>query len=273
MWLFKLTSLSIGGPFIARDTLHILRNLSFISTRIGQNSSQYTFVNLAAVDILSQYPQISEQFLETIKPVENGEIPAHPVERCLDLFFLNTAEHFTLVLTPEVNERLLISAAIPYLASGGNNNLMEIFEAAHSVVLSVLAAPRSADMAAKHLPFYIDTLFNVRIHRFPFHIQQLLLQTANSMLLGLPPKSLCPPIPTRLPNNFQNHRPSIASGKQSASPPRHPPPAAPRPRLNCRNNTATTSHHQQPFILRQPTTLRTSHPHSHNNRLSLLPTH
>lgn len=164
----KLTSPpSIGAPLIARDTMHILRNMCFITARIGQNaSSQYTFVNLASIDILSQYPQLSEQFLESIKPAENGQIPAHPVERCLDLFFLNTAEHFTLVLAPEVNERLLISAAIPYLATGGNNNLLEIFEAAHSVVLGVLAAPKSADMAAKHLPFYVDTVSKVRIHVF-----------------------------------------------------------------------------------------------------------
>lgn len=55
-----------------------------------------------------------------------------------------------------------MSAALPYLAAGGNNHLLQIFEAAHSVTLAVLAAPRSADMAAKHLPFYVDTLFAVR---------------------------------------------------------------------------------------------------------------
>lgn len=152
----------IDAPSLASNSLHILRNLSFITSRIGQNTlSQYTFVNLTAIDIIAQYPDLSEQFLEGIKPAENGHIPAHPAERCLDLFFLNVAEHFTLILSPEVNERLLISAALPYLASGGNRNLLEIFEAAHSVVLAVLAAPKSADMAAKHLPFYVSTLFNV----------------------------------------------------------------------------------------------------------------
>jgi hypothetical protein len=142
--------------------LHILRNFSFVSSRMGQTaSSQYTFVNLAAIDILSQYPQHAEDFIKGIRPSELGQIPGHPVERCLDLFFLNTVEHFTLILSPTVSDEVLIAAAQPYIAAGGNNNLLEIFEAAHSVVLSVLAAPNSADMAVKHLPFYVDTLFTV----------------------------------------------------------------------------------------------------------------
>ncbi|EAS35503.3 peroxisomal membrane protein Pex17 [Coccidioides immitis RS] len=157
------------APYLASKTLQILRNLSFITGRLGHNSSSHlVFVNLTSLDILSQYPALAQEFLENIRPSDNGQIPAHPVDRCLDLFFLNTAEHFTLILTPDVNERLLVSAALPYLAAGGNNNLLEIFEAAHSVVLAVLAAPKSADMAAKHLPYYVDTLFNVRTDSLQF---------------------------------------------------------------------------------------------------------
>jgi hypothetical protein len=113
------------------------------------------------VDILSQYPDLSENFLRSIKPNELGCIPAHPLERYLDLYFLNTSELFTPVLTPKVSEELLISAAVPYLPAGGDNNLLEIFEAAHSVVLAVFAIPGNALLAAKHLPFYIDNLFAV----------------------------------------------------------------------------------------------------------------
>ncbi|KAL1955092.1 hypothetical protein VTO42DRAFT_9026 [Malbranchea cinnamomea] len=177
------------APSLAVNSLHTLRNLCFISGRIGQNaSSQYVFVNLTAIDILSQYPDLSEKFLEAIKPTESGQIPAHPAERCLDLFFLNTAEHFTLVLSPEVNERLLISAALPYLASGGNNNLLEIFEAAHSVVLAVLAAPKSADMAAQHLPYYVSTLFDV----FPQNLSARQFRLAFKTILQItaPPSPL-----------------------------------------------------------------------------------
>lgn len=161
-FIFALLMLSPVAPFIAMQSLHIVRNLYFITSRVGQNaSSQYTFVNLVAIDILTQYPDLAENFLRTIKPAELGQIPEHPLERCLDLFFLNTAEHFTLTLPPQSNEELIISAALPYLAAGGNNALLEIFEAAHSVVLAVFAAPQNADVAAKHLPFYVDTLFAV----------------------------------------------------------------------------------------------------------------
>ncbi|RAL15097.1 putative peroxisomal membrane protein Pex17 [Aspergillus homomorphus CBS 101889] len=151
-----------SAPFLSMQALHILRNLYFISSRIGQNaSSQHVFVTLAAVDILAQYPDLAENFLRSIKPSELGQIPAHPIERCLDLFFLNTAELFTPVLSPTFSEEVLIAAATPYLPAGGNNHLLEIFEAAHSLVLAVFAIPANALIAAKHLPFYVENLFAV----------------------------------------------------------------------------------------------------------------
>lgn len=147
------------------QSLHILRNLYFISSRTGQNgSSQQAFVFLAAVDILSQYPDLAENFLRSIKPSDIGQIPSHPVERCLDLFFMNAAEHFPIVLPTAVNEELLLSAAFPYLAAGANPLLLEIFEAAHSVVLVVFAIPHNAELAGKHLPFYIENLFAVSLN-------------------------------------------------------------------------------------------------------------
>ncbi|KAJ5707279.1 hypothetical protein N7488_007080 [Penicillium malachiteum] len=151
-----------SAPFLSMQSLHILRNLYFISSRTGQNgSSQQTFVQLAAIDILSQYPDLAENFLRSIKPSDIGQIPDHPVERCLDLFFLNTAEHFPLALSPQINEELLLSAAFPYLAAGANSHLLEIFEAAHSLALVVFAIPHNSELAARHLPFYIDNLFAV----------------------------------------------------------------------------------------------------------------
>lgn len=160
--MFKKVLTYLVAPFIAVQSLHILRNLYFITSRTGQtSSSQYSFVNLVAIDILAQYPELAENFLRTIKPIELGQIPPHPLERCLDLFFLNTSEHFALILPPLANEELIIAAATPYLAAGGNNHLLEIFEAAHSVVLAVFSAPQNADITAKHLPFYVDNLFAV----------------------------------------------------------------------------------------------------------------
>lgn len=151
-----------GAPFLSMQALHILRNMYFVTSRIGPNSSsQHVFVTLAAVDILLQYPDLAENFLRSIRPTELGQIPAHPFERCLDLYFLNTAELFTFVLPSEPSEELLMSAALPYLAAGANRLLLEIFEAAHSVVLAVFAIPENAAVAAKHLPFYIENLFAV----------------------------------------------------------------------------------------------------------------
>lgn len=148
---------------MSMQALHALRSLYFISSRLGQNSSsQHMFVTLTAVDILAQYPALAENLLRSIQPNDICQIPAHPHERCLDLFFLNTAELFTIVLSPEASEELLVSAAMPYLAAGANKHLLEIFEAAHSVVLAVFAIPRNGTVAAKHLPFYIDNLFTVR---------------------------------------------------------------------------------------------------------------
>ena len=144
------------------QSLQMLRDLYFISSRLGANAfTQYTFVYLAALDILSQYPRQADTFLRDIKPTEAGSIPQHPLDRCLDLYFLNTAEHFTLVLNPRANEELLIAAATPYLGVGGDQRLLEIFEAAHSTVLAVLAAPQNADLVVKHIYTYVEVLFKV----------------------------------------------------------------------------------------------------------------
>lgn len=116
------------------------------------------------MDILATHPLQAEAFIQATKSADHSSVPRHPLDRNLDLFFLNTAEHFTLVLTSNLCEELLISAASPYLAAGGNNNLLPLFEAAHSVMLAVFSAPQNAQLTAKHLPFYIEALFNVYPH-------------------------------------------------------------------------------------------------------------
>lgn len=150
------------APVLAKQMLHIIRNLYFISSRHGSNMlTQHTFVYLTAIDILSAYPRHVDSFTREIRPTSPGKIPSDPLERNLDLFFLNTVEHFTFVLPPEMNEDLLMAATTPYLATGENTNLLEIFEAAHSVTLAVFSAPQNAQIAASHVPFYVDTLFKV----------------------------------------------------------------------------------------------------------------
>jgi hypothetical protein len=149
------------APFLATQCLHILRNLHFVSSRLGQtSSSQYLFVNMVAIDVLSQYPEQTKNFTKSIGVIEPGQIPPHPADRCLDLFFFDTAEHFTLTLSPEINEDVVLAGALPYLSAGSSRTSMEILEAAHSVTLSVLAAPHNAHITSRHLPFYLEELFN-----------------------------------------------------------------------------------------------------------------
>lgn len=182
-------STNTSAPLIAMQCLHTLRNLYFISVRLGQTSNtQYAFVNFTAIDVLSRYPESVENFMRSIRPVEFGQIPQNPLERCHDLFFFNTAEHFTLALTPQVNDELLIAAALPYLSSGGNNQLLEIFEAAHSLILAVLAVPHNADLATKHLPFYIETL----LESFPANLssRQFRLAFKTVIRITTPPSPL-----------------------------------------------------------------------------------
>lgn len=158
----KVRILTSLAPFIAIQTLQILRNLYFISSRMGANSfSQYSFVNLTAIDILSHYPVQAEAFLREIRPTLLGSIPQHPLDRCQDLYFLNTAEHFALVLSPQLGEELLIGPATSYLGIGSDKRLLENFEAAHCVMLAVISAPHNVDLLARHIRTYVDALFMV----------------------------------------------------------------------------------------------------------------
>lgn len=141
------------------------------------------------MDILAAHSIHAESFIHSIKPNDHSSIPEHPVDRNLDLFFLNTAEHFTLVLSSHLSEELLITAASPYLAAGGNNNLLPIFEAAHSVMLAVFCAPQNAELTVRHLPFYIEALFNVYPHnltarQFRFAFKTLLRLTSPPSVLA-----------------------------------------------------------------------------------------
>lgn len=140
------------------------------------------------MDVLSAYPAQAEAFLQAIKPAELGTVPQHPLDRCLDLFFLNTAEHFTLVLPQQTCADVLAAAATPYLAAGGNNNLLPIFEAAHSVMLAAFSAPQNADLTTRHLPFYVDALFKV----FPSNLSSRQFRLAFKALMGVttPPSQL-----------------------------------------------------------------------------------
>ncbi|KAG0647725.1 Peroxisomal membrane PEX17 [Hyphodiscus hymeniophilus] len=156
-----ILSSKVLAPATASHALVTLQHLYFISSRLGANAfSAYTFVNMTSIDILSRYPLEARDFLRKIHPSQAGHIPAHPLLRNLDLFYLNTSEHFTLALSPADSDSLIITTASPYLNPNANAHLLEIFEAAHSATLAVLAAPQNADLTAKVIPFYVESLFN-----------------------------------------------------------------------------------------------------------------
>lgn len=156
-------SSDVKAPTLAIQTLHILRDIYFVSHRFGQHSSsQYMFVLYTSIDILNQFPSHAEAFLVSIRSANAGKIPLHPLDRLNDLFFLNTSEHFTLALRPEANEDL-VNVAMPYITTQGDRRLNEIYEAAHSVLLAVFATPQNGVISATHIPFYVETL----LHSFP----------------------------------------------------------------------------------------------------------
>jgi hypothetical protein len=173
-------SSKVLAPATTSQALLTLKNLHFISSRLGSNAfSAYTFVSMTSIDILSRYPLESRDFLRKIHPAQAGQIPAHPLLRNLDLFYLNTSEHFTLTLSPTDNESLIVTAASPYLNPTANAHLLEIFEAAHSAMLAVLAAPQNADLTAKVIPFYVESLFksfptNLSPRQFRFAFRALM---------------------------------------------------------------------------------------------------
>nr|KAK5443153.1 hypothetical protein LTR18_005831 [Exophiala xenobiotica] len=182
------------APGVAIQSLHILRDTYFISHRFGLiSSSQYTFVNFTSIDILSRYQAQSENFLETIRPVQLGRIPIHPLDRLYDLFFLNTAEHFTLIASPRLSQELLFNAAAPYVDPRGDPRLSEIFEAAHSVMLAIVAAPQNAEVAANNMPFYVETL--LQSFPRPLTARQFRFAVKSIVRLAAPPSTIAVSMP------------------------------------------------------------------------------
>ncbi|KAK8159175.1 hypothetical protein IWX90DRAFT_389638 [Phyllosticta citrichinensis] len=218
------------APILVTHSLHTLRNLYFISSRLGANSlSQYTFSYLTSLDILSKYPMQADALLKAIRPATLGQIPRHPLDRIHDLYFLNTAEHFAPILSPQTAEELLVTASTPYLGAGGSRHLLPIFEAAHSVMLSVFSSRTSGPaLAGRHLPFYVSSLFAA----FPANLspRQFRLAFKTLMQVTTPPSPLSssqPDLPATL-CELVHHRAlsAPATPLPTAVAPSPPPPGA-----------------------------------------------
>lgn len=101
-----------------------------------------------------------------------GTIPGPLLLRTYDLFFLNTIEHLVPILPAQLIHNLLIPMCTPYLSSSRDPNLHAQFEAAHSVMLAIIAAAPPAATISKNnsittntadtsnvLPLYADMIF------------------------------------------------------------------------------------------------------------------
>ncbi|EGR48565.1 uncharacterized protein TRIREDRAFT_77870 [Trichoderma reesei QM6a] len=152
----------IAASGIAAKSLHILRNLYFISNRNNNSAFQvYTFTYLTSIDSISRNPAACETFLNEIRPLEASTAPVTHLSRTLDLFYLNVAEHLPLVLSTAACEALIIKPATAYLSQEGpmTPSIVELFESSHSAILSVLSCPQHSSLTIDITPFYIVKLF------------------------------------------------------------------------------------------------------------------
>lgn len=185
----------IVAPTLATKTLHTLRNLSFISSRGGNNTFQvYTFTYLTSLDILTRYPDACARFLQETLPPPSDTVPP-PVHQALALFYLNTAEHLPLSLPTPSAETLIIAPATSnlspssWLTSPANTPpsalTLELFESSHAALLSAFSCPQHSALTAPQVPFYIDTLLTSFPARISPHQFRLAFRTV--MQIASPP--------------------------------------------------------------------------------------
>lgn len=221
--LSQVVLTNLVAPAIATQTLLILSHLSFILTHHATPSSftQYTFVNLAAIDILSAYPSPAASLLTSLLPQHPDRLTPHHQTRTL--FYLNTAEHFTLTLTPSETSTLLLPPALAHLHAPNTVHHLDhpIFEAAHALFLAILSAPQNSQLAAEYLPFYADHLFTL----FPTAIQprQFRLAIKTLVRVSSPPNPLAVSQPDMAPTLLELVRgrasdPSVTPTGQGPSP-------------------------------------------------------
>ncbi|TGJ87688.1 hypothetical protein E0Z10_g1055 [Xylaria hypoxylon] len=183
------------APTLATKALHILRNLSFISSRQDGNTFQsYTFTYHTSLDILTRYPDACTRFLQETLPPPTATVPS-PVHQAMTLFYLNTAEHLPPSISAPLVEALIIAPATTnlsptsWLISPANTPpsslTLELFESSHAALLSVFSCPQHSTLTAPLIPFYIDTLLS----SFPTRVspRQFRLAFRTVMQVASPP--------------------------------------------------------------------------------------
>ncbi|XWW92718.1 hypothetical protein V2A60_000644 [Cordyceps javanica] len=150
------------APVVAAKSLQILRNIYFVSSVNGNDAFQvYTFTYLTSLDVICRSGAACEKFLGDFRPTDGLALPSAHLQRTLDLYYLNVAEHMPLSLTTEAADALVIKPATAYLGFDGamSPTMVQIFESAHSAVLSVLSCPQHSALTMQLAPFYIVKLF------------------------------------------------------------------------------------------------------------------
>jgi hypothetical protein len=127
--------------------------------------------------------------LEEIRPNELATFPTGHLQRTLDLFFLNLAEHLPLTLSTEACDELIIKPALSYLSSDEpiSPSMVELFESAHCAVLSVMSCPQHGPLIIRMAPFYIVRLFE----SFPRNISTRQFRVAFKTVMQI----VSPPFP------------------------------------------------------------------------------
>lgn len=178
----------VAAP-LAVKSLNIFRNLSFISSPHASEFQVYRFTYLASIDTLVQFPEACITFLQSIKRPDSGVIPPHASDRTLDLCYLSFAEHLPLNLPPDTCDALIVQPAMAYLTHAApiSGRMVELFESAHSAILSVLSCPHNGDLIVRLAPFYSEALFT----SFPTHISPRQFRLAFKTMIQI----LSPPFP------------------------------------------------------------------------------
>ncbi|KAK6707038.1 hypothetical protein SNK04_008045 [Fusarium graminearum] len=181
---------NIAAPIIAAKSLRILRNIFFISSRNGNNAFQvYNFTYLTSIDSISRSAPACHMFLQEFRPSEDASTSTTYLQRSLDLFYLNLSEHLPLTLPTDACDNLIIKPAIAYISHEGptTQNMVEIFESAHSAILSTISCPQHSPLTIELTPFYIALLFNA----FPRHISSRQFRVAFKTVMQI----VSPPFP------------------------------------------------------------------------------
>ncbi|KAF9871705.1 peroxin 8 [Colletotrichum karsti] len=183
----------VMAPQVATKSLFTLRNLFFISSRQGASAFQaYQFTYLTSLDILARFADACVALLTEVKPPHAGVVPPNFLDRTLDLFYLNVAEHLPLNMPTEACDALIVRPATAYLTHTGvlTSTMIELFEAAHSAILSVLSCPHTGSLTVGLVPFYIDALFA----SFPLQISTRQFRLAFKTVMQI----VSPPFPISL---------------------------------------------------------------------------